>query len=60
MRQVTQCEHCGEDLGGPVDKWGPDDPITCGQPECERWARDCARGAREEAHEELDRIMRWD
>ena len=53
-----QCAYCGEDMG----LWNSncDRNDTCGKPECERWARDCAVAEREEAHAELDRERGWD
>jgi len=59
VRKVSQCEYCGEDLGGPVEKWSQMDLITCGKRECERWARDEEAAERDEAHEQLDRNMGW-
>ena len=56
--KLSECEYCGADLGYEVDKW-PDELITCGKRECERWARDEQLAAREEAHEQLDRDMGW-
>lgn len=58
-RRISQCEYCGEDLGGSVDKY-PDELVTCGARECERWARDEMLAARDEAHEQLDRDMGFD
>lgn len=55
-RKVTQCENCGDDLGGEVEKW-PGEFITCGKRECEREARDQYAQERAEAHEQLDRDM---
>lgn len=60
MRKVSQCEYCGEDLGGLVPKWDQMDLITCGKRECERWARKEQLAARDEAHAQLDRDMGWD
>ena len=62
MRQMGQakmrhCYFCGEELGVYADY---DRLDTCGKPECERDARDCAQAEREEAHERLDRDMGWD
>lgn len=55
-RKISNCEYCGKDIG-PTDKYGPDDIITCGERECERWARDCQAQSRAEAHEQLDRDL---
>lgn len=57
MRKVKHCEYCGADLGGAVEKYGQGDIITCGQRECERYARDAQAEQRAEAHEQLDRDM---
>ena len=57
-RKISECEYCGDDIGGEVEKW-PGEPVTCGKRECDRWARDEIMGAREEAHEQLDRDMGW-
>lgn len=51
------CAYCGEDLG-PWDKFSSRDD-TCGEKECERWARDQAIAEHDEAHEQLDRDMGW-
>ena len=56
-RTVSECEYCGANLGGPVDKWDQMDVITCGARECERWARDCQQQMRDEAHDQLDRDL---
>jgi hypothetical protein len=59
MATRTQCEYCGDDLGGFVDKrYG--EPVTCGKRECERWAYEDTRIDREDAHERLDRMRGWD
>jgi len=34
--KIKHCEYCGKDLGGEVDRWHGDPPITCGERECER------------------------
>lgn len=57
--KIKHCEYCGKDLGGEVDRWHGDPPITCGERECERWARDCVAEQREEAHRDLDDRMGW-
>lgn len=59
MATRTQCEYCGDDLGGSVDKYHGE-PVTCGKRECARWAYEETQIAREEAHENLDRMMGWD
>ena len=56
--KLTQCEFCGDDLGGAVEKW-PGEPVTCGKRECERWVWEEMQRIREEAHEQLDRDMGW-
>ena len=56
--KISQCEYCGDDIGGEVDKW-PGEVVTCGKRECERWARDEQLAEHEEAHEQLDRDMGW-
>jgi hypothetical protein len=56
--KITQCEYCGDDLGGEVDKW-PGELVVCDKRKCQRWAREEELGAREEAHEKLDRDMGW-
>jgi hypothetical protein len=57
--KVQHCEYCGEDLGGKVDRYNGDPPVTCGKQECERWARDCMAEQREDAHRDLDDRMGW-
>ena len=57
--KISQCEFCGDDLFGEVDKW-PGEIVTCGKRECERWARDEKLAEREDAHEQLDQMMGWD
>lgn len=54
--KMRHCFYCGEELGvsgyhHPLD--------TCGNPECDRAARAEDQAQREEAHEELDRLMDW-
>lgn len=56
-RMINRCEYCGDDLGGPVEKW-PGEPVTCGKHECERWAYEEIQAACDEAHDQLDR-MGW-
>ena len=56
--KLTQCEYCGDDLNGSVDKCQRE-PVTCGKPECDRWAREVVREAHEEAHDQLERDMGW-
>ena len=51
------CAYCGKDMG-PYDKYACAGD-TCGERECERWARDNVYAEREEAHERLDRDMGW-
>jgi hypothetical protein len=53
--QILHCEYCGADCG--TGKRWPGDIVTCGQRECERYARDCEVQRRDEAHEQLDRDM---
>lgn len=46
------CDYCGEPLG----QWlSSDEPITCGQPECERWARNEEREAQLDLREIAER-----
>lgn len=54
--KVHNCEYCGADLGGPVEKWHGDF-IVCGERECQRAERDFHAERRDEAHEQLDRDM---
>jgi len=44
---------------GVIEKRHYDRIDTCGKPECEREARDQARAELDEAHEKLDRDLRW-
>ena len=52
------CAYCGKDMGLWTRFSDRDD--TCGDPECDRYARDSERERRERAHEELDRANGWD
>ena len=52
------CWYCGKDMG-EFDRRYCDSRDTCGEPECERAARDAERQEREEAHEQLDRDRGW-
>lgn len=56
MWKVSQCEWCGDDLGGAVEKW-PGEMVTCGKRACDHEAREDAKQRREEAHEQLDRDL---
>lgn len=58
-KKISNCEYCGDYLGTTIDKW-PGEPTTCGKRECERWAYEEVQAAREEAHEELDRMLGYD
>ena len=41
------CDYCGEDLGCvPAYHYGP---VTCGEPECEKWAQELEQAQMEEA-----------
>jgi hypothetical protein len=52
------CWNCGADMGVIENKFY-DSRDTCGQPGCEREARDAAYAERDEAHEQLDRDLGW-
>lgn len=52
------CAYCGQDLG-IWDARYCDRNDTCGEPECNRNAREEAQAEREEAHDRLDRDMGW-
>ncbi len=56
--KISQCEYCGDDLDGEVDKL-PGEIVTCGKRECERWVRDEQQAERDEAHAQLDRDRGW-
>lgn len=55
--KMRHCFNCGEQLGAYADY---DKFDTCGQPECEREARNAMAAEREEAHHQLDRDRGWD
>ena len=57
MGKVKNCDYCGDDLGGFIERYG--EPVSCGKPECDRNARDDLAQQRSEAHEALDRQMDW-
>lgn len=52
------CWCCGESMGIIQDRHY-DRGDTCGQPQCERAARDAASMERDDAHERLDRDNGW-
>lgn len=52
------CAYCGDSLG-VIKSAHYDRNDTCGKRECERAMADMVQGEREDAHEELDRIMGW-
>lgn len=52
--RMHHCFNCGEELG--TSTWH--DPFDhCGKSECAREAQDAHRSERDEAHENLDRLM---
>lgn len=57
--KMRHCWNCGADMG-LIENRHYDRSDTCGRTECEREARDAARGERDDAHDRLDRDMGWD
>ena len=55
-RKVHECEYCGDDLGGEVEK-SSGEIVTCGKRECQRWEQEQYAERREYAHEQLDRDL---
>lgn len=55
--KMLHCDYCGKEIGVGVREWH--ERISCGERECERRVRDDYEQEREEAHERLDREMRY-
>lgn len=53
--KMQHCAYCGSEIGVYVKYYN--DPDTCGATECERYVREEAQAARDEAHEQLDRDL---
>lgn len=57
MRKVKHCEYCGVELSAPVHKWHDDEPVGCGERECNRYVTEWHIQRREEAQEQTDRDL---
>lgn len=56
-KRMQRCFNCGEELG--VFFATSDEILSCGEPECERYAREAHEEQRRDAHERLDQERGW-